>query len=93
MSIFLGGLLGKLKKIIYLKDENNPYIKKYIQSLSVEISGSQITFPELKQIGRYTTILNIVNYLSVSSFTFEECKREVFKAQDELRKIIGGNYG
>lgn len=93
MNSYLKDLIRKLKKIITLKEQENPYVLDYIDSLSIDIEGSMITYTPLNECNRYITVLNIVNYLSQNDVEFPKCKREVFKAIDEVKKILGGNYG
>lgn len=92
MKPYLEDLIRKLRKIIKLKQEENFYIFDYIDSLSIDITGSMLTYSSLANNNRYITVLNIINYLSKNEVDFKKCKREVFKAVDEVEKIIGDSH-
>lgn len=93
MEYYLNSLVGKLFKIIPLKENETDTLPSYIDSLSIEINGGMITFPVLASNDKYITIANIINCLNKEAFAFEIVKREVFKAIGQTEKIISSLEG
>ena len=93
-SVYLHSLTGKLFKILPLREEHGDsgYLS-YLDSLWMEMSGACSTFPDLWQDADYIAILNIIGYLNTHSVTVEQCKREVFKTIDLIKKVQAKNGG
>ena len=90
-SAYMDRLIGKLFKIIPLKEEvSADTFFSYCDSLWIEMSGAIKTFPELENDTRYITILNIVGFLTMNEVDFPRCRREVFQAIDIVKKIQNG---
>lgn len=87
LQTHLDGLINKLFKIIPLKESNDKNIDIYIDSLCVDLLGSSFTFKELLKNQNYITIVNTVEYLSEYDYSFEKCKREVFKCISLIEKV------
>lgn len=88
MDSYLNSLVGKLFKIIPMKEDESDTLPFYVNSLSIEINGGMITFPLLASNDKYITIANIINCLNKETFAFEIVKREIFKAISLTKKII-----
>jgi hypothetical protein len=86
LNVFLDGMTGKVFKILpmyesQIKGEKN-HLSDYIDSLVIEMTGSCVTFPELRESAHYIAIINILNYLLNNEFDINTCRREVFKSID-----------
>ena len=94
VSVYLHSLTGKLFKILPLREEHydSGYLP-YLDSLWMEMSGACSTFPALWGDADYIAILNVLGYLNTHTVTVEQCKREVFKAIDLIKKVQNRNGG
>ena len=97
LALFIESLTGKIFKILPLSEEESNgaqnHVYEYLDSLKIEMFGAIVTFPALFKNVEYTSVLNIVQYLSVNEVSIKRCKREVFKALRLLNKIskeLGG---
>jgi hypothetical protein len=79
MDIYLDFLIGKLFKILPLREIESDSLPEYLDSLWIEMSGAYFTFPELQSNIEYISILNIIGYLTTHKVSVKQCKREVFK--------------
>lgn len=94
-SSYIGCLIGKVFKILPLKEESSPEaVLAYCDSLWIEMSGAIKTFPELECDPRYISLLNIIGYLTMNEVSLPRCRREVFRAIDIVNKMRdGGDAG
>ena len=91
MNSYLNSLIGKLFKILPLKEEtSNEVFHAYVDSLWIEMSGACKTFPVLWSDAIYISLLIIVGYLSMEDVELSRCRREVFQAIDLVKKIQNG---
>lgn len=91
LSSYLNSLIGKLFKIIPLKEESSKEdFHAYVDSLWIEMSGACKTFPVLWDSPKYITLLNIVGFMSMNDVELSRCRREVFQAIDIVKKIQNG---
>lgn len=98
LFVFLRSAVGKVYKILPLKEEfdagDNTHLDAYLDSLCCELGGALDTFPELRSIPGYISVLNTAKFLSQNDFDHAVCKREVFKMIRLLQQIeneIGGD--
>ncbi|MPL95077.1 hypothetical protein SDC9_41240 [bioreactor metagenome] len=87
MLIYVKGLIGKLFKILPLRENEEKSLNEYLDSLWMEMSGAYMTFPILQESSEYVSALNIVGYLTTHSVSPKQCKREVFKAIGLVEKL------
>ena len=94
MHLYLCSLTGKLFKVLPLREEHykTGYLT-YLDSLWIEMSGACSTFPALWEDTDYIAVLNIIGYLNTHTVTVAQCRREVFKAIDLIKKVQGKNGG
>jgi hypothetical protein len=85
--LFLDSMIGKLFKIIKLKDNNVDTINTYISSLQIEFIGGMSLMHELKDDARLVSIISVLQYFIDNEYDFEVCKREVFKCIDIINKL------
>lgn len=84
---FLNGLTGSIYKILPLKEDENPFLSEYLDSLVIQLNGAKETYHELSSSVKYIYIINIVQYFCNNPFTVKQCKREVFKCIKYIGKI------
>lgn len=97
LYVYIRSMVGKVYKILPLKEEfdagEDTHFKDYINSLCADAMGALETFPELRRMPSYITVLNDLQFLNISDFDHATCKREVFKMIRLLQKLeyeIGG---
>lgn len=94
MHLYLCSLTGKLFKILPLREGHyDAGYLSYLDSLWIEMSGACSTFPVLWEDTDYIAVLNIIGYLNTHAVTIAQCKREVFKAIDLIKKVQYKNGG
>ena len=57
---FLGSIIGKIYKVLPLKEEGNSYLPEYLDSLLVQLKGALVTYPGLSSNVRYITVINCI---------------------------------
>lgn len=73
-------MIGKIYKILPMKEEDCKTLTSYLESLKVEMIGSYGLYRQLVEEPQFMSALNIVEYLIDNEFDTAVCKREVFKA-------------
>lgn len=73
-------MIGKIYKILPMKEEGCKTLTSYLESLRAEMIGSYGLYRQLIEEPQFMTALNIVEYLIDNDFDTSVCKREVFKA-------------
>lgn len=98
LYVFIHSLIGKIYKILPLKEESDAgqdvHWADYISSLSRDMVGACSTFQELRISSDYITVLNVLEYLQAHDVDHRTCKQEVFKMirlLENLEKQIGGD--
>lgn len=86
-KVFLNSLTNKIFKIIPLKQEKNPYLNDYIDSLLREINGASLNIVSLNNNQYFISVMNTLKYLSVNECDFSICRKEVFKSLNNLDKV------
>lgn len=82
-------LVGKIFKLLPLREENNSTINFYLESLLYELVGGQNLFPELKSNDSFVNLL-----MSLESLKFidklDSYKRKVFECINIAKKLKDG---
>lgn len=73
-------LIGKVYKILPLKEQGNNTLNTYLESLKVELVGNYELLEILKNEPQFISLLNIIQYFISNEFDVGVCKREVFRA-------------
>jgi hypothetical protein len=73
-------MIGKIYKILPMKEEGCKTLTSYLESLRVEMIGSYGLYRQLIEEPQFMSALNIVEYLIDNEYDTTICKREVFKA-------------
>lgn len=80
-------LIGRVWKILPMKEEGNKYLKRYMESLQRELIGNMNLVEELKYDGYFITLLNKIEFLINENYDHSICRKEVFECI-ELVKVI-----
>lgn len=73
-------LVGKVYKILPLKEQECKTLNNYLESLKVELIGNSELLFILKDEPQFVSLLNIIQYFISNKFDNRTCKREVFRA-------------
>ena len=73
-------LIGKLFKILPLKERDCSTLKLYLKSLQRELIGNSGLLYQLKDEPQFISLLNIIQFFIDGEYDKEECKSEVFRA-------------
>jgi len=87
MILFLNNITNKIFKILPLKEENNVGFEDYVDSVLIQLVGAKSVFLELENNQNYITIINIVSYIKNNSCSNKQCKREIFKCLNIIKKM------
>lgn len=88
LDTHLRSLIGRIWKLIPLKEQNNQFLKIHLESLSFELIGSYKAFPSLAVFPEYINIVNTIIFLHENEFSKEQCKREAFKCIRLINMLI-----
>jgi len=80
-------LIGRVWKILPMTEKGNKDLKKYMESLQIEIIGNMNLVEELKYDGYFITLLNKIEYLIHENYTHDVCRKTVFECIDVIEKI------
>lgn len=84
---YLDGLIDQFFKILPLREDGEPSLGKYMESLQVEMLGCKSLVVALNYDELYLSLLSILQYLIENECNVETVKREVFKAIDICEKL------
>ena len=80
-------LIGKVFKVLPMKEENNSDLKKYLESLQREIIGNMTLISDLKCDGYFIALLNKIQFLIGNNYENDVCKSTVFECIDLVKKL------
>lgn len=88
MRNYFERMIGKLFKILPLKECGEETLQEYLDTLLSELTGVE-TLAELSSQPRYMSIVGIVSYLSnnISDCSIRKVKKNVFHAIDLCKKL------
>lgn len=80
-------MIGKIYKILPMKEEGCKTLTTYLESLKIEMMGSYNLYRQLIEEPQFMSALNIIEYLIDNDVSNDVCKREVFKAIKHIESI------
>lgn len=80
-------LIGRVWKILPMSEEENIYLKDYMESLQRELTGNMNLVEDLKYDGYFITLLNKIEYLINEEYTHEICRKEVLECVSIVEKL------
>ena len=83
---YLKFLIGRVFKILYMQEENNPYIEKYISGLLRELTGNHELMEAIRYDGDFLTLLNKIQYLIYDYSDHDIVKKEI-SSVSRYRKV------
>ena len=86
-------MIGKIYKILPMKEEGCKTLTTYLESLKVEMIGSYKLYRQLIEEPQFMSALNIIEYLIDNDYDTVICKREVFKAIRHIESINKKYFG
>ncbi len=87
MENYFNFLVGKIYKILPMKEQNYMTLNEYLKSLQVELVGNSDLLLILKNEPQFVSLLNIIQYFINNEYDNHTCKREVFKAIKIIENI------
>lgn len=86
-SNYLDFLVGRVWKILPMREENNQNLQEYMEGLQRELVGNMNLIEDLKYDGYFITLLNKIEFLINEDYTHEVCRKEVFESISIIEKI------
>lgn len=80
-------LIGKLYKILPLKESNCETLKQYLENLQLELIGNYELIECLKEEPQFVSVLGIIQYMISNDFDSKTCKKQVFTAIKIIENI------
>lgn len=80
-------LINKVFKTLPMKEEGNPDLLKYLDSLKREIMGNMTLVNNLKFDGYFITLLNKIQFLISEDYDNAVCRKTVFECIDLVNKL------
>lgn len=87
MRNYFNFLVGKVFKIMPLKESGCETLTKYLESLQRELIGNSSLLLFLKDEPQFISLLNIIQYFISNDFSVDECSIEVKRAIRILKEI------
>lgn len=87
LASFFSVLVGKLYKILPMREENEDTLPCYLESLQFELLGLQELVPSFHSVAEYIEILAILQGLRQEDIDVQTVRREVFKAIPLSKRI------
>ncbi|HHU80514.1 MAG TPA: hypothetical protein GXZ35_04175 [Acholeplasmataceae bacterium] len=84
---YLKFLIGRVFKILYMQEENNPYIEKYISGLLRELTGNYELIESIRYDGDFLTLLNKIQYLIYDYSDHDIVKKEIFECVSIIERL------
>lgn len=88
VRIYLKSLINKVYKILPLKEEDSATIYQYLGGLAVEMQGCYDLHHELTESPQFMAALCVVQYLATEQYDVQTCRREVFKAINNISYLV-----
>ena len=86
-SNYYGFLIGRVFKILPMKEANNLDLGKYLESLQREVIGNMSLVNDLKYDGYFIALLNKIQFLISQEYDNVVCKTTVFECIDLVKKV------
>ena len=80
--------IGKTYKILPMTEEECETVDVYVSSLLKEIIGNYKLLDDLKYEGEFLSLIGTLQSLEKNNMDLDECKQDVFKAIDIIKKMI-----
>lgn len=91
LYVFIHGLTGRVFKALPLREAHEAgeevFWNDYFHSLAIEAKGALETFPELRTMQGYISVVNTLQYLDTESFEMAEFRKEIFGMLSILNRI------
>lgn len=84
---YLKYLVGKLFKVLPMKESGVKSLNTYLRSLQIEFIGSTELIGNIKNDAEFLSLLNTIQFLIDNNYDNKTCKREVFKCISILKNI------
>jgi hypothetical protein len=85
---YLKFLINKVFKILYMQEENNPHLKKYIEGLQYELTGNLDLMEAIRYDGDFLTLLNKLQFLIYNGYSEHRIvKKTVFECISIIQKL------
>ncbi len=86
---YLSDLIGKIYKILPMKENSVETLKQYLESLQVELVGVAGLVELLKYDSQYISVMAIIQYFisNYNNCDLLTYKREIFKCINLINKI------
>lgn len=87
LNNYLDFLVGRVWKILPMREEENKHLQEYMEGLQRELIGSMNLIDDLKYDGYFITLLNKIEFLINEDYTHDVCRKEVFESIDIIEKL------
>lgn len=87
VSVFLNGAVGKVFKILPIREQECPSLGTYIESLQDELLGFMWYIGDRTESAQVLSVISILQFLRDAEPDVHIVKREVFKAIGILKRL------
>lgn len=84
---YLGVLINQFFKILPIRENGEPSLKKYIKSLQIELIGNERLISALNNDPMFLSLISTLQYMLDNDCDVPTTKQEVFKAIDICKKL------
>lgn len=80
-------LVGRVFKILYMQEENNPDLTKYLEGLLRELTGNLDLIIAIRYDGDFLLLMNKIQYLTSDYSKHSIVRKEVFECVSIINKL------
>jgi len=84
---YLKFLIGRVFKILYMQEESNPDIEKYMSSLLRELTGNLELIEAIRYDGNFVKLLNKIQYLICDYSDHSIVRKEIMECVGIIKKL------
>ena len=84
---YLNFLISKVFKILPISEQEPDTLRDYLDSLIIELKGSQSLIIKIKHDASFISLLGILQYFAENQCSHKVYKREVFKAINIIQSL------
>ena len=84
---YLKFLIGRVFKILYMQEENDPFLLKYLESLQRELTGNKNLIKAIRCDGDFLQLLNKIQVLIDDYSEHSIVRKEVLESVNIIEKL------
>lgn len=84
---YLKFLYGRVFKILYMQEDKDPNLNKYLESLLMELTGNLNLIEAIRYDGDFLCLLNKIQFLIDNNSNHRIVKKTIFECVNIIQKL------